>query len=157
MLTNLCMLLLLLGVWMVSSFRALSQVYSQKRILSRGLLISPSDEDKVMKTVVANVDQGKGTRVPDQGKGTRVPDQGKGLRVPLAKGFGQSSTLGADATDDVETPSQSGRTRSEKKAEYRKLASMAKRSSSLHKMLGGSGTDIFQAQRKQGNRGSGGA
>jgi len=142
------MLLLLLGVWMVSSFRALSQVYSQKRPLSRGLLISPSDEDKVMKTVVANV---------DQGKGTRVPDQGKGLRVPLAKGFGQSSTLGADATDDVETPSQSGRTRSEKKAEYRKLASMAKRSSSLHKMLGGSGTDIFQAQRKQGNRGSGGA
>lgn len=55
-----------------------------------------ADEDKVMKTVVANVDQGKGTRVPDQGKGTRVPDQG----------FGQSSTLGADATDDVETPSQ---------------------------------------------------
>jgi hypothetical protein len=107
-----------------------------------------ADEDKVMKTVVANV---------DQGKGTRVPDQGKGLRVLLAKGFGQSSTLGADATDDVETPSQSGRTRSEKKAEYRKLASMAKRSSSLHKMLGGSGTDIFQAQRKQGNRGSGGA
>ena len=144
--TNLCMLLLLLGVWMVSSFRALSQVYSQERPLSRGLLISPSDEDKVMKTVVAPVDQGKGTRVPDQG-----------LRVPLAKGFGQSSTLGVDATDDVKTPSQSGRTRSEKKAEYRKLASMAKRSSSLHKMLGGSGTDIFQAQRKQGNRGSGGA
>lgn len=148
MLTNLCMLLLLLGAWMVSSFRALYRAYPQQRPLSRELLISPSDEDKVMKTVVAPV---------DQGKGTRVLDQGKVLRVPLAKGFGQSSTLGADATDDVETPSQSGRTRSEKKAEYRKLASMAKRSSSLHKMLGGSGTDIFQAQRKQGNRGSGGA
>jgi hypothetical protein len=142
MLTNLCMLLLLLlGAWMVTSFRALSRACPQQRPLSRELLISPSDEDKVMKTVtsVAPVDQGKRTR------------------APLSKGVGQRSTLGADATDDVETSSQSGRTRSEKKAEYRKLASMAKRSSSLHKMLGGSGTDIFQAQRKQDNRGSGGA
>lgn len=132
------LLLLLLGAWMVASFRVPSKVLrlcSHQRPLLRVLRISPSDEDNVMNTA----------------------DQGRGTRTPLAKGFGQSSTLGADSTVD-ENPSQSGRTRSEKKAEYRKLASMAKRSSSLHKMLGGgAGTDIFQAQRKQGNRGSGGA
>lgn len=143
MLTHSCMLLLLLGAWMVSSFRAPSDTRrscSPQKHLPRVLRISPSDEDNVMKTAAAPVDQGKGTR------------------IPLSKGFGQNSTLVASSTNDVENPSQSGRTRSEKKAEYRKLASMAKRSSSLHKMLGGgSGTDIFQAQRKQGNRGSGGA
>jgi len=131
-------LLLLVGAWMVSSYMQRFSL-QQRRPLTRVLHISPSDEDKVIGMKVA---------VPVD----HTPPN-KGARVLLAKGFGKSST----DSIEVESLSRAERTRSEKKAEYRKLASMAKRSSSLQKMLGGPGADIFQAQRKQGNRGSGGA
>jgi len=53
------------------------------------------------------------------------------------------------------TKKPEGKSRSEKKEEYRKLLKLAKSQPSVHKLVGKS-EDVFQSQRKQGSRGSGG-
>jgi hypothetical protein len=54
-------------------------------------------------------------------------------------------------------PKPEGKSRSEKKEEYRKNLQIAKSSPSIKKIVKAGDNDIVQSQRKQGNRGSGGA
>ena len=77
-------------------------------------------------------------------------DSNENNNKTVFKGFGKP-------VDPVEPSYSNGKSRSEKKAEYRKLLKRAKSQSSIHKLVGSSEKDIFKAQRKQGNRGSGGA
>jgi len=77
-------------------------------------------------------------------------ESGSKLHSSSGLGFGVKPII-------AESGKREGKSRSQRKAEYRKLLKYAKSQPSLKSLVAKKDNDIVQAQRKSGSRGSGGA